>query len=57
VFRIKSKLDRNDYQCRIINKKNLTSKTELQIDKEHYILRRMQEECIQKYYGTFETQD
>ncbi|CAD8058072.1 unnamed protein product [Paramecium sonneborni] len=57
VFRIRSKKDRNDYQCKIFYKKLLNLTMEKQIEKEIYIVRRINEEYIQKYFETFENQE
>ncbi|CAD8141454.1 unnamed protein product [Paramecium octaurelia] len=57
VFRIRSKTDRNDYQCKIFYKKALNLTMEKQIEKELYILRRINDEYIQKYFETFENQE
>ncbi|CAD8060001.1 unnamed protein product [Paramecium sonneborni] len=57
VFRIRSKKDRNDYQCKIFYKQLLNFTTEKQIEKEIYILRRINDENIQKYFETFENQE
>ncbi|CAD8057114.1 unnamed protein product [Paramecium sonneborni] len=57
VFRIRSKKDRNDYQCKIYFKKMINSTIEATIEKELRILRRINDENIQKYCETFESQD
>ncbi|CAD8150691.1 unnamed protein product [Paramecium pentaurelia] len=57
VFRIRSKKDKNDYQCKIYNKKLINTTIEITLERELRILRRINDENIQKYIETFENQD
>ncbi|CAD8138585.1 unnamed protein product [Paramecium octaurelia] len=57
VFRIRSRKDKNDFQCKIYNKKLINATIEVTLEKELRILRRINDENVQKYIETFENQD
>ncbi|CAK56516.1 unnamed protein product (macronuclear) [Paramecium tetraurelia] len=55
--RIRSRKDKNDFQCKIYNKKLINATIEVTLEKELRILRRINDENVQKYIETFENQD